>query len=86
MIRGGTLRDQSDGCVKHYSYSIAYYLVYQHLYQEQFDMILIENTPDSRLWNTYNALRIHLFDPTLFYLLSFDFSQKHLTIMYRDEL
>ena len=28
----------------------------------------------SRQWNTYTALRIRLFDPTLFYLLSFVFS------------
>ena len=28
MIRGGTMWNQTDGCVKHYRYSIAYYLVY----------------------------------------------------------
>ena len=39
-------------------------------------MILITKTSDSRQWNTYTALRIHLFDPTLFHLLSFVFSQK----------
>ena len=50
-------------------------LVYQRLYQEQFDMILIENTSYSRQWNTYTALRIHLFDTTLFHLLSSIFLQ-----------
>ena len=46
---------------------------YLHLYQEQFDMMLINKTSDSRQWNTYTALRIHLFDTTLLYLLSFVF-------------
>ena len=56
------------------------------LYKEQFDMIWINKTSDSRQWNTYTDLRIHMFDPTLFHLLSFVFYQKLLPIMYGDEL
>ena len=39
--------------------------MYLQLYQEQFDMMLINKRSDSRQWNTYTALRIHMFDPTL---------------------
>ena len=50
-------------------------LVYLQLYQEQYDIMLINKTSYSSQWNNYTALRIHLFDTTLFYLLSFFFSK-----------
>ena len=49
---------------------------FMQLYQEQLDIILINNKSDSMQWNTYNDLRIHLFYPSLFYLLSFLFCSK----------
>ena len=49
-------------------------MMYQRIYQEQFDIILIEKKSDSRQWNYYTALRIYLFDPIFSDLLSF-FSQ-----------
>ena len=60
---------------QHYSYLIhlLHDLVYQRIYQEQFDIILIEKKSESRQWRTYTDLRIHLFDPSLFHLLSFCF-------------
>ena len=61
-------------------------LVYLQLYQERFDTMLINKKSDSRQWNTYTDLRIHLFDPTLFCLFSFVFSKTLLPIMYGYEL
>ena len=34
--------------------------MYQRLYQEQFDTILIKKTSDSRQWNTYTANKRYL--------------------------
>ena len=50
-------------------------LLYQRLYQEQFDVVFIKKTSYSRQWNTYTALRVHIFDLTLFHLLSCFFPQ-----------